>query len=152
MELLYCRVHSPFFILGPSPHLLLQQWGCLLGSGISQTGIQHREASVQSLILLLCLRTCSVYLLYCESDLNSKSNMPAYVWLLCMQRLSVLHVCTCSDIIICMKTYRCSWPISRYVDYNHIAQEVGRDPEERIWENCTRFKAPFPCLNSVERH
>lgn len=105
--------------------------------------IQHREASVQSLIHLLCLRTCSASLLYCESDLSSKSNMPAYIWLLSVQRLSVLHVCTCSDIIICVKTYRCSWPIFRCVDYNHMAQEVWKDQEERIWENCTRFKAPL---------
>lgn len=150
MELLHCHVHSLFFIPGPNPHLLLQHWGSPLGTGISQTGIKRCEASVQTLIHLLRLHTCSTYFLYCDSDLSSKSNVPAYIWLLCVQRLSVLHVCTCSDIIICMKTYRCSWPVPGYVDYNHIAQEVWRDPGERIWENYTRFKAPFPCLNSVE--
>lgn len=133
-------------------HPWLQHCRSLLGSGISQAGIQHHAASVQSLIHLLSLYTCSVYLLYCESDLSSKSNMPASIWLLCMQWLSVLHVCTCSDIITCMKTYRCSWPISRHVNYNDIAQELWRDPEEKIWENGIWFKASFPCLNSVESH
>lgn len=112
---------------------------------------KHCKASAQGWIRLLCLHTFPTHLLYCESELSSKTSMPAYIWLVCMQRLSVLHVCTCGDIIWVMNTYRCSWPISRYLDYNYIAQNVWRDLGKRIWENYMQLRAPFSCLSSIER-
>lgn len=143
-------MHSPGFVLGPNPHLLLHAEDLHWGQGFPRQKWKHHRASAQGHIHLLCLRTCSVYLLYYESDLSSKSSMPAYMQLLCTQRLSsCVHLQW--YIIWMVKTYRCSWPTFRYLDYHYIAQKMWRDLDESIWENYTQLKALFPCLSSVER-